>query len=94
MATVTGATYGVDFSGVALPFTVPDMLGTVISFLNMYGNWILLALGVIFAPVLYGLAMKLVAMERLQTRRDRIAKEHIEKYGGGDRKEWIKKNWQ
>jgi len=55
---------GVDFSGVALPFTVPDMLGTAVNFLTMYGQWILLALGVLFSPVLYGLAAKLVNMVR------------------------------
>jgi hypothetical protein len=51
----------VTFTGVTLPFTVVDMLTTAVNFLTMYGEWILLALGVIFAPVLYGLAMKLVA---------------------------------
>jgi len=59
-ATPVAAGTGVDFSGVALPFTVGDMLGTAVNFLTMYGEWILLALGVLFAPVLYGLAMKLV----------------------------------
>lgn len=52
---------GVDFSGTTLPFSVVDMLTTAVNFLTMYGEWILLALGVIFAPVLYGLAMKLVS---------------------------------
>jgi hypothetical protein len=51
----------VDFTGTALPFTVPDMLTTAVNFLTMYGQWVLLALGVIFAPVLYGLAIKLVS---------------------------------
>lgn len=51
----------VSFTGTTLPFTVPDMLTTAVNFLTMYGEWILLALGVIFAPVLYGLAMKLVS---------------------------------
>lgn len=51
----------VEFTGVTLPFSVPDMLATATNFLVMYGEWILLALGVIFAPVLYGLAMKLVS---------------------------------
>jgi hypothetical protein len=51
----------VTFTGVTLPFTVVDMLTTAVNFLTMYAEWILLALGVIFAPVLYGLAMKLVA---------------------------------
>jgi cytochrome oxidase Cu insertion factor (SCO1/SenC/PrrC family) len=51
----------VAFTGVTLPFTVVDMLTTAVNFLTMYGEWILLALGVIFAPVLYGLAMKLVS---------------------------------
>jgi hypothetical protein len=54
----------VSFSGVTLPFTVPDMLTTAVNFLTMYGQWILLVLGVIFAPVLYGLAMKLVSAAR------------------------------
>lgn len=60
VAAGSGSGSNVDFSGVALPFTVPDMLGTAVNFLTMYGQWILLALGVLFAPVLYGLAMKLV----------------------------------
>jgi len=54
----------VSFTGTTLPFTVPDMLTTAVNFLTMYGEWILLALGVLFAPVLYGLAMKLVNMVR------------------------------
>jgi hypothetical protein len=57
--TVQEAVY-VDMSGVNLPFTVVDMLGTGVNFLFMYGEWILLALAVIFSPVLYSLAMKLV----------------------------------
>jgi hypothetical protein len=51
----------VAFTGVTLPFTVVDMLTTAVNFLTMYAEWILLALGVIFSPVLYGLAMKLVS---------------------------------
>lgn len=46
--------------GDSLPFSVGDMFKTAVSFLTMYGQWVLLALGVIFAPTLYGLAMKLV----------------------------------
>lgn len=57
----------VDFAGTTLPFTVPDMLTTAVNFLTMYGQWILLALGVLFAPVLYGLAMKLVNAVRRST---------------------------
>jgi hypothetical protein len=57
--TVQEAVY-VDMSNVVLPFSVGDMLGTGVNFLFMYGEWILLALGVIFSPVLYRLAMKLV----------------------------------
>ncbi|SFT00434.1 hypothetical protein [Paenibacillus sp. 453mf] len=56
MAAVTA-----DFSGVTLPFGVADMLSTATSFLGIYGPWILLVLGVIFSPVLYGLVMKLVS---------------------------------
>lgn len=36
------------------------MVGTAINFLRLYALWILLALGVLFSPVLYGLAMKLI----------------------------------
>jgi hypothetical protein len=57
----------VDFAGTTLPFTVPDMLSTSVNFLTMYGQWVLLALGVIFAPVLYGLAMKLVSAAKART---------------------------
>ena len=54
----------VEFTGTVLPFTVPDMLSTAVNFLTMYGEWILLALGVIFAPVLYGLALRLISAVR------------------------------
>jgi hypothetical protein len=50
----------VSFTGQTLPFTVPDMLQTATNFLTMYGQWVLLALGVLFAPILYSLAMKLI----------------------------------
>lgn len=49
-----------DLSSVNLPFTIGGMLETATNFLGMYGQWVLLALGVIFSPVLYGLAVKLV----------------------------------
>ncbi|RAU91545.1 fibronectin type III domain-containing protein [Paenibacillus sp. YN15] len=48
-----------DMSGISLPFNVSDMIRSAVNFLSMYGQWVLLALAVIFAPVLYGLAMKL-----------------------------------
>ncbi|RAU91547.1 hypothetical protein [Paenibacillus sp. YN15] len=51
----------IEFTGTALPFNVADMLSSAVNFLTLYGEWILLALAVIFAPVLYGLAMKLVS---------------------------------
>lgn len=57
----------VDFTGTTLPFTVPDMLSTAVNFLTLYGDWVLLALGVIFAPVLYGLAVKLVSAVKRRT---------------------------
>lgn len=57
----TTAAVTADFSGVSLPFNVADMLSTATSFLGIYGPWILLVLGVIFSPVLYGLVMKLVS---------------------------------
>lgn len=56
-----------DLSTVSLPFDVAGMLTTATSFLTMYGQWILLALGVIFSPVLYGLAMKLVSAVKKRT---------------------------
>ncbi|CAM4522474.1 hypothetical protein [Paenibacillus macerans] len=55
------AAVNVDFSGITLPFGVADMLSTATSFLGIYGPWILLVLGVIFSPVLYGLVMKLIS---------------------------------
>jgi hypothetical protein len=67
-AGVTGTpTAGLSFTGTTLPFTIADMLGTAVSFLTIYGQWILLALGVIFSPVLYGLAMKLVTRAKKST---------------------------
>lgn len=50
-----------DFSSVTLPFSISGMLETAMSFLNLYGQWILLVLAVIFAPTLYGLAMRLIS---------------------------------
>lgn len=44
------AAVSVDFSGVTLPFTVSDMLTTAMSFMGIYGPWILLGLAVVFAP--------------------------------------------
>lgn len=55
------AAVDIDFSGITLPFNVADMLTTATSFLGIYGPWILLVLGVVFSPVLYGLVMKLVS---------------------------------
>jgi hypothetical protein len=63
-ATSAFAADPIDFTGVTLPFNVPDMLTTAVGFLTMYGQWILLALGVIFAPVLYGLAIRLISAAR------------------------------
>lgn len=68
MAVATSASAApVEFTGTTLPFTVPDMLSTAINFLTLYGEWILIALGVLFAPVLYSLAMKLVNSVRAKT---------------------------
>lgn len=55
------AAVDIDFSGITLPFNVADMITTATSFLGIYGPWILLVLGVVFSPVLYGLVMKLVS---------------------------------
>jgi cytochrome oxidase Cu insertion factor (SCO1/SenC/PrrC family) len=63
-ATTSASAAPVDFTGTTLPFTVPDMLTTATNFLTMYGQWVLLALGVLFAPILYSLAMKLVGSVR------------------------------
>lgn len=48
------AAISVDFSGVTLPFTVPDMLTTATSFMGIYSTWILLGLGVLFSGVIIG----------------------------------------
>lgn len=61
MITAQAAAVTADFTGITLPFTVADMLSTATSFLGIYGPWILLVLGVIFSPTLYGLVMKLVS---------------------------------
>jgi hypothetical protein len=61
-STTTGGT--TTTTPLVLPFSVPDTLTTAVNFLSMYGEWILLALGVLFAPVLYSLAMKLVGAVR------------------------------
>ncbi|MEK5090501.1 hypothetical protein MKY98_26905 [Paenibacillus sp. FSL M8-0228] len=55
------AAVNADFSGVSLPFTPADMITTAVSFLGIYGPWILLTLGVVFSPVLYGLVMRLMS---------------------------------
>lgn len=65
--TFAATTTTTDFSTTTLPFTVTDMLSTATSFLGMYGQWIALVLGVLFAPVLYGLAMKLINAVRAKT---------------------------
>jgi hypothetical protein len=62
-----------------LPFTVMGMLSTALGFLAMYGQWILLALGVIFAPVLYNIAVRLI---------DRIRGQKDGKFG---RREWLER---
>jgi len=58
---------GIDFSGITLPFSVPEMLATATNFLQLYGAWVLLALGVIFTPVLYGLAINLASLVKRRT---------------------------
>lgn len=55
---------GVAFDGVELPFSVVGMLTTATNFLVMYWPWIALAMGVIFSPVLIGLALKLLGKAR------------------------------
>lgn len=57
---------GVDMTGVAIPFTVGGMLSTATNFLSIYGQWVLLVLGVIFTPVLYGLILRLVTFVKKQ----------------------------
>jgi hypothetical protein len=60
--TVTEVTYGaVSFSGVNLPFSITDLIGTAMNFLGLYGQWVLLGLAVIFMPVLIGFLMNLVS---------------------------------
>ncbi|NHN35540.1 hypothetical protein [Paenibacillus agricola] len=58
----------VAFTGVTLPFTVPDMLTTATNFVTLYGDWIMLAIAVIFTPVLLGLAFMLVRAARKGTK--------------------------
>jgi hypothetical protein len=69
--TVTAATYDINFTGVNLPFTVADMIGSAINFIGIYGQWVILALGVIFAPVLYGLVMKLITVPMIRSAREK-----------------------
>lgn len=59
----------VTFTDTTLPFTVGDMLSTAINFLTLYGEWVLLAIGVLFSPVLFSLAMKLVNAVRAKMAR-------------------------
>lgn len=42
----------VDFDGVDIGVTVPDMLQTATGFLGLFNVWVLLAAGVLFTPVL------------------------------------------
>lgn len=72
----------------SLPFNVTDMLKTAASFLMMYGQWILLALGVIFAPVLYSLAIRLIDAIRKRRGKEELGRE---KFG---RREWIERERQ
>lgn len=57
---MTAAAVTADFSGITLPFTVTDMLTTAVSFMTIYGPWILLGLGVIFAPQIWETVMGIV----------------------------------
>lgn len=53
-----------DLSTITLPFNVTDMISTGVSFLGLYKDFILIALGVIFAPALIGMAIKLASTAR------------------------------
>jgi uncharacterized membrane protein YdbT with pleckstrin-like domain len=53
---------GISFSGQTLPFTIGDMLSTALNFVTMYGEWVVLAVAVIFSPVLYSFAVNLVSI--------------------------------
>ena len=41
------------FAGISLPFSVAEMLSTTMGFINIYGIWIVLGLGVLFQKVLF-----------------------------------------
>jgi len=44
----------VDFTGVTLPFSVSDLLGTAMDLLGLLGPFVLLGLAVMFTPKLIG----------------------------------------
>lgn len=66
------------FENVVLPFSIGGLLASAVGFLKLYGAWILLALAIIFSPVLYGLVQRLISPKetakekRQDTRIDRI----------------------
>ncbi|NHN35565.1 fibronectin type III domain-containing protein, partial [Paenibacillus agricola] len=49
-----------DFTEIHLPFGMQDALVTAVNFLRMYGSWVLLGLGVLFAPILWMLVSGLM----------------------------------
>ncbi|MOA51283.1 hypothetical protein D3C78_1744170 [compost metagenome] len=52
---------GFDFRDEPLPFTVESMIKSAVGFLSIYGAWILVALAVVFSPVIYQIVLKLIA---------------------------------
>lgn len=53
-----------DFSGVTLPFTVTDLIGSANGLLGFVGTFILLGLAFVIAPKLIGLFGKAIAAAR------------------------------
>ncbi|MBY9082616.1 hypothetical protein KIH86_04300 [Paenibacillus sp. HN-1] len=49
------AAVSVDFTGVTLPFTVADGLTTATGFMNIFGPWTLLGVGIPLALIIIGI---------------------------------------
>lgn len=60
----SAATPAPDFSGVSLGFSPMDMITGAVSFLAIFDIWIIIALSILFAPVLVWIAFWLVGKVR------------------------------
>lgn len=58
----------IDFSSQRLPFNVPDAVKTAMNFIALHQGWILLALGIIFSPIIWSVVYSLLVDSRKKTK--------------------------